>query len=190
MTILLEFVFENSFYSFAERSRAERTWQSGRKCRVSYRGRTGSTVDFLGTFDLHFVAEDAVNGHGCRAIRTLERYPSSAFACFHTGRSSKRINSSAGQSVKSPIYAAYQKIELGARRDRRSFLGGSFLGNVSVALQPGVQFLQFLRRKFVQTGRFEFAGRHHFLNAARHFLRRRKSGCDASEHHAKAKNRD
>src|SRR6266536_3253539 len=97
----------------------------------------GIDVEFLGPFNLHFVAKNTVNYDGRRMISYSWSIPVIGVRLFPYSPVFQTNHGSASQSVESPVYAAYKKIELGARRDFRSFLGGGFFRDFSVSLQPG-----------------------------------------------------
>jgi hypothetical protein len=60
-------------------------------------------------------------------------------------------------------------------------------GDLAVTLQPGIEFLELVRRQLIQPCGFEFIRRHHFLDAARHFWLRSSCRFDTGQHHAKTK---
>src|SRR6266540_438810 len=101
-------------------------------------------VEFLGSFNLHFVAENAVNDDGCRMISYLWAISVVGVSLFPYGPIFQTNHGPSRQSVKGSIDTAYKQIELGALRPGRGLLFGGLLGDFPVALQPGVQLLSFL----------------------------------------------
>src|SRR6266480_368302 len=143
-------------------------------------------VEFLGPFNLHLVAKDAVNDRSCWMISDFRSIPVIGVCLFPYSTVFQTNDRSAGQSVEGAIHAAYKQIHLGAL-DLRGPRGSFLFGYLSIALQPGVELLQLLLRELVQTGGLEFFRGHHLLNAAGHFLVGCTSGLGTAENHTNSK---
>src|SRR5207248_5249679 len=95
-------------------------------------------VELLGSLNLHFVSEDAVNDDSCRMVRYFRSISVVGVSLFPYSSVFQVDHCSAGQSVKCPIHTAYKHIELGVL-DLRGPLRSLLFSDLSVALQPGVQ---------------------------------------------------
>src|SRR6266550_1924583 len=102
-------------------------------------------IEFRRPFNTHFVSKDAVKDHGRRMIGHSGPEPVLGICLFPCSPVFQTNDRSAGQPAEVTGYAAYNKIELGALGTRSSFL----LGDLSVTLQPSIEFLQLFRRKLV-----------------------------------------
>src|SRR5436305_8570392 len=95
-------------------------------------------VELLGSLNLHFVSEDAVNDDGRRTISYFWSISIVGISLFPHSSVFQTDHGPTGQSVKCSIHTAYKHIELGVL-DLRGPLGSLLFGDLSVALQPGVQ---------------------------------------------------
>ena len=102
-------------------------------------------IEFRCPFNTHFVSKDAVKDHGRRMIGHSGSEPVVGICLFPYSPVFQTNHRSAGQPAEVTGHAAYKEIELGALCTRGSFL----LGDLSVTLQPGIEFLQLFRRKLV-----------------------------------------
>src|SRR5438128_5302396 len=139
-------------------------------------------VEFLGPFNLHLVAKDAVNDCSCWMISDFRPIPVIGVCLFPYGAVFQTNHGSAGQSVEGAVHATYKQIHLGAL-DLRGTRGSFLFGYLSIALEPGIKLLQLLLRELVQTGGLEFLRGHHLLNTAGHFLVGSTSGLGMTENH-------
>src|SRR5436305_13712304 len=94
-------------------------------------------VELLGSLNLHFVPEDAVNDDGCRVISYFWSISVVGVSLFPYSSVFQMDHGPAGQSVKCSIHTAYKHIEL-AVLDLRCPLSGLLFCDFSVALQPCV----------------------------------------------------
>src|SRR5439155_8460935 len=143
-------------------------------------------VEFLGPFNLHLVAKDAVNDRSCWMISDFRAIPVIGVCLFPYSAVFQTNHGSAGQSVEGAVHATDKQIHLGAL-DLRGTRGSFLFGYLSIALQPGIELLQLLLRELVQTGGLEFFRGHHLLNAAGYFLVGCTSGLGTGEKYTNSK---
>src|SRR4029077_12890798 len=93
----------------------------------------------------------------------------------------------AGQPLKAAINAAHNEVHFCARSASRSFLFSGLVSDLAVTLEPGIEFLELVRRQLIQSCGLKFVRRHHFLDAAGHLWLRCSCRFDTGQHHAKSK---
>src|SRR6266550_7925504 len=147
-------------------------------------------VKFLGAFNPHFVAKDAVNHRGRWMISDFRPIPVVSVCLFPYSSIFQTNDGPAGQPLKGAIHATYKQIHLSVGlcgSFRCSFLFSGLFSNLAVALEPGIESLDLVSRELIQACSLEFVRRHHFLDAARHLRRRCTGRFDPDQHHAKSK---
>ena len=147
-------------------------------------------VKFLGAFNPHLVAKDAVNHCGRWMISDFRPIPVVSVCLFPCSSIFQTNDGPAGQPLKGAIHATYKQIHLGVGlcgSFRSSFLFSGLFSDLAVALEPGIEFLQLFRRQLIQACSLEFFRRHHFLDAARRLWLRCTCRCDTGQHCAKSK---
>src|SRR6185503_19131612 len=101
-------------------------------------------VKFLGAFNPHLIAKDAVNDRGCGMIRDLRAIPVIGVGLFPYSSIFQTNHGPAGQPVKLAVHATYKQIHLGVGlcgSFRRSFLFSGLLSRRAIALEPGIELL-------------------------------------------------
>src|SRR6266550_2045577 len=166
--------------------------QTPRRSRLLDRLRLAHRIDvkFLGAFNPHLVAKDAVNHCSRWMISDFRPIPVVSVCLFPYSSIFQTNDGPAGQSVEGAIHATYKQIHLGVGlcgSFRCSFLFSGLFSNLAVALEPGIEFLDLVCRELIQACSLEFVQRHHFLDAARHLWRRCTCLFDTGQHYAKSK---
>src|SRR6476619_1038684 len=116
-------------------------------------------VKFLGAFDPHFVAENAVNDRGCRMIRNFGAIPVIGVGLSPHSSIFQTNHRPAGKSVKLAVHTTYKQIHLGVGlcgSFRCSFLFSGLLSRRAIALKPGIELLQLVSGELTQSRGTEF----------------------------------
>src|SRR6266576_5086016 len=147
-------------------------------------------VKFLGPFNPHLVAKDAVNHCRRWMISDFRPIPVVSVCLFPYSSIFQTNDGPAGQPLKGAIHATYKQIHLSVGlcgSFRCSFLFSGLFSNLAVDLEPGIESLDLVCRELIQACSLEFLRGHHFLDAARHLRWRCSCRFDTGQHHAKSK---
>src|SRR5215470_1329766 len=127
--------------------------QTLRPSRWSKQLTTADRIDVkrLRTFNLHFVAENAVNDCGRRVIRILGMKTVVSVGLLPHGTVFQANNGSAGQPVKRAVNATHDDIHFGAGSLGSSCLFGFLFRDLAVSLEPGIKLLKFVWRELIQS---------------------------------------